>query len=155
MGLGSRATKSSKFNFQRTILELSREAKWWHGPEWLGKTSIIWPSMPPVENHDEREDMERELRVIHLTLRNDNELIQGKWFKFNPDRQKVFPFTELYGEWKKLRRVCATIIRAIFNFKNPRNRRTGLLLNEEMETAQNYLIRIDQKKEETLNSCGK
>lgn len=73
-------------------------------------------------------------------------LIRGKWFKFDHERQKVFPLMEAYGEWEKLLRVTAMVFRAVHNFQKSNDKREGILTNEELDVAHRYLVQRDQEK---------
>lgn len=130
-----------------TIVELRNEDKWWHGPKWLGSSRQAWPSEqysePNIINHP---DLQKEIKAIHLVTQPTDELMRGKWYKFDLNRQDVFPLIESYGTWKRLSRVLATVHRAIFNFKNPKSRRHGSLLPGELAAARRYAITTDQRK---------
>lgn len=149
-----------------TIEELNKEQKWWHGPEWLIKSEKEWPSQPLNLTKGNIEELHREEKVIHMVIKGqDHGLRKGKWYKFDKNRQKTFALIDAYGEWKRLLRVTATILRAVYNFKHYKEKRSGMFSKEELETARNFIIKTDQErflqreinevKKGTSNSVGK
>lgn len=128
-----------------TAMELNRETKWWKGPDWLKEREAEWPEQPKLTTIIKDPEAEKELRAIHLVTPKQEELIRGKWFRYDRERQKTFPLLAVYGEWNKLWQVTATLFRACHNFKNPRSRKIGNLSQEELEGARTYLIQLDQK----------
>lgn len=81
---------------------------------------------------DINEEMQKEVKVIHLTVLSDNhELIRGKNFRFNKEKQTTCPLIEAYGKWQNLTRITATVFRAIYNSKHSKERRTGEFTREE------------------------
>lgn len=81
-----------------------------------------------------------------------------KWFKNPTENQKTFPLMDSYGDWEKLKRITATIIRAKLHFMRSPNRETGRLSLFEIQSAGNYLICEDQtrtfKKEKEIVKMG-
>lgn len=131
-----------------TILELHSESKWWNGPKWLKVEKDRWPGDPPPKNHKDDPDdpeVQKETKIIHLVTQNVDELTKGIWFKYSPERQKPFALITAYGEWNKLTRVTATLLRAAYNFKHSKERRNGILTQKELLGAQKLLIQIDQR----------
>lgn len=135
-----------------TILELKRDVKWWKGPDWLYQMNKEWPEqLTYSENEKFKEEhldeIEHEMKNIHFMVKESTkQLIRGKWFKYDKNKQKPFNLIEAYGDWKKLINVTALIFRAIHNFKNPSKRMSGTISAEEEIQAINYLVREDQKQ---------
>lgn len=81
-----------------------------------------------------------------MAIESKEELIRGKWYKFDKNKQKEFRLLDAYGDWDTLINVVSTIFRAIHNFKNPREKITEKFSDEEKNHAINYVIREDQKR---------
>lgn len=113
-----------------TILELAKKLKWWKGPEWLFDINKEWPTQPSflqIERRKEEkvEEIEKEFKAIHLTIVSDIELMKGKWFKFNKNKQNLYPLIETYGDWKKLKNVTSAVFQAAYKFENLKNKKIG------------------------------
>lgn len=133
-----------------TISELDKNSIWWHGPDWLNKRTSEWPAQPQFFE-EQNVEIQNEIKAVHLITEtsdpsNKNDLIKGKWFKFDTKKQKDVPLIEAYSSWIRLLRVTATFFRAVYNFKNPKTRQAGILTDQEKEMAHRYLITIDQEK---------
>lgn len=127
-----------------SVLELKNEEKWWKGPKWLTQNRENWPNQTPPhidENFNDSESKGQPKVFLLVNIAND-ELTRGKWFKFNSERQQIFPLLKAYGNWDKLQRVTATIQRAIYNFKNPKEKRKGVISLTELNNASKLLINI-------------
>lgn len=72
--------------------------------------------------------------------------MRGKWFKFEKDRQKIYPLLEAYGDWRKLKNVTTAIFKAAYKFEKIKNRKVGTITNNFETLAINYLIRQDQER---------
>lgn len=121
-----------------SILTLNEEVKWGKGPDWLYEVKEKWPEQPTFSDIDawgDTTEMKNELKTIHLVKTSNNQLMRGKW-----------SLLELYGDWKKLVNVTTTILRAVHNFKQPKDRKSGRFSVKEENEAINYLIREDQKR---------
>lgn len=134
-----------------TILELNKEVKWWKGPIWLYEINLQWPIQPTFsENSISKErninEIEKEMKMIHFITKSTNQkLIRGNWYKFDKNKQQPVHLLDAYGEWRKLLNVTVTIFRAVHNFKNPKEKMSGNISEEEENQAINYLIREDQQ----------
>lgn len=132
-----------------TSSELLIEKKWWNGPEWLNRMDQQWPQQPPYFSQESL-DLEKinsissEEKLIHFFGNSTNELERGKWFKFNPEKQRVFPLISAYSNWKTLINVTATVFKAAYNFENLKMGKLGNLSNQFKKLAINYLLRLDQ-----------
>lgn len=130
-----------------SVLDLKKESKWWHGPDWLLLNKQDWPQQPIFSGPMNDQEIIQEMKTIHLTvLDEEGELLRGKWYKFNSRRQSVVPLLECYGTWMKLLRVTVTIFRAVHNFRNYQNKKSGPILIPEWERARKYLLRIEQSR---------
>lgn len=133
-----------------TIVELSKEVKWWKGPDWLCDVNKQWPIQPSLTDINSWEEgnvkeIKQELKAVHLVKISKIELMRGKWFKFDKNRQKIYPLIEAYGNWVTLKRVTVAIFKAAFKFQNLKNGKIGTISNNFERLAINYLIRTDQQ----------
>lgn len=134
-----------------TILELERESKWWKGPDWLTNVQENWPNQPNFSEIDSwkfeiQNEFKKESKKIHLVIKNDYELMRGKWFKVDLTKQDIYPLIEAYGDWQRLKNVTKTIFQAAHNFEKLKNRKIGNITNNFENLAINYLIRKDQER---------
>lgn len=115
---------------------------WWNGPQWLEFPQCDWPKQPSITSPLNDESQIEEKIVTHVAMAEH--LKKGPWFKYPRDSHKVFPFMQSYSSYTKLKRVTATLIRALFNFRNCKNRRVGPLTEKELRAATFKLIQFDQ-----------
>lgn len=128
-----------------SVEELKDDKIWWHGPEWLLLYANHWPCQPEVPNCNSQQDFLNEFRTIHLTMKSQ-ELIRGKWFKFDLSKQLNFSLLDCYGDWKRLLRVTTTIFRAVHNFKNFKDKRFDSFDTSEYANARKFLLKMDQNR---------
>lgn len=141
-----------------TVKELKQNNLWWKGPKWLSQPSNEWPNCELKENQVKEILEQQEMKKIHLVQTkniNQKELIIYPWFKYSSKTQKPFPLIKAYGEWAKLVRVTATILRSWRNLQLPVLKKGGIqnltkqvgnLQLTELLDAENYLIRRDQRE---------
>lgn len=123
-----------------TASELKTHPIWWKGPPWFQWGEQHWPE----QNGTVDQDYMHENRIIHLAINEDDQLIIGKWFKYDHNRQQTFPFLEAYGEFEKLLRVTATLFRVCYNLKHPQNRQIGNFTRENYDKARRFVEQLDQ-----------
>lgn len=132
-----------------TIEELHKKDEWWKGPKWLSLTENWWPNQPEITQVSEEclEQALQETKLIHLLAVNEtSELIRGKWFKFQTHEQKIVPFLDAYGDWRKLLGVMTVITRAVHRFAKHGSKRVELDSAGAEILAEKHLIRMDQAR---------
>lgn len=72
-------------------------------------------------------------------------MTRGKWFKYNLERQAIFPILEVYAHYDKLIRVISTVFRTCYNFKNSGRKQTGNFSQENYQQSLMFLIQLDQR----------
>lgn len=128
---------------------------WWNGPQWLKLNKAQWPKYRPTMG-DSESMVSAEVKIVsHVMLVKP--LSRGPWYnnkiksplvafqKFS--RQRATPLLSTYSRFTKLKRVMATILRSINNFRNAKHgpKKIGPLTNEELHNATMKLIQLDQK----------
>lgn len=134
---------------------LVNNSLWWNGPEWLKLTEPNWPKCTPPPG-DLKNEISAEFKIVsHIVLKKP--LTKGPWFNSkvksplvaykNFNRQRAVPLLQAYSSFKKLKRVMATILRAITNFRKGKNgsRKIGPLSNDELQQAEIKMIQMDQE----------
>lgn len=61
--------------------------------------------------------------------------MKGKWFKFNQNKQKIYPLTEAYGDWDKLIKITAAVFRAVYKFQNLKTKKIGSISNKDKKIS--------------------
>lgn len=122
--------------------KLVKSRLWWNGPQWLEFSQEEWPKQP-LQLITLNDESQTEMKVVaHVT--ESEQLTKGPWFKYPRNKQKAFPFIKSFSSFNKLKRVTATVLRALFNFKNAKAKRVGPLSTSELRQATFKLIHIDQ-----------
>lgn len=118
---------------------------WWNGPNWLNSPEACWPKQPNFPKITDENILIESKLVAHICIREQFE--KGLWYRFPRNKQRPLTFLKAYGSFDKLKRVMATILRAMHNFKNKDNgeRITGPLKREELRKAMLKLIQLDQQ----------
>lgn len=135
---------------------LATNSLWWNGPDWLKLTESNWPKcVPPPENSNG--EISAEFKIVsHIMLKKP--LLKGPWFNSkskspmiaykNFKRQRAEPLLSAYSSFTKIKRVMATVLRAIYNFRKGKKgpRKIGPLSSTELQQAKIKLIQMDQER---------
>lgn len=125
--------------------KLCKSDIWWNGPKWLRQEEKYWPKRAPKLIENDLVTTEYKF-VGHLTT--EKPIMRYPWYKTSNDSQTAVPLLKAYGSFTKLKRVMATIMRAVHNFSHKKKNCEKLntpLSREEINNALQNLIRMDQR----------
>ena len=102
---------------------------WWHGPTWFEKDNSTWKLKP---NFEIPEDIPEQRTVSCVAINGESDIIKGLINK--------------HSSLLKLLRITAYVLRFVANIKvkNKRERVTGTIMPEELETAVYRLLKQSQ-----------
>ena len=116
-----------------TVLELSENEKWWHGPPYLQKSEFEWPKN--VFQKGDEADNEMKTKTVHSLFSQDcntSEVVDPK----------------RYSSWTRLTRVYAWVWRFVNNCREAKqNKMIGELSPDEIREAETELIKQAQYDE--------
>lgn len=112
-----------------------------------------WPKYVATMS-DTQCEVSAEIKIVsHVVLARP--LLRGPWYNDkskrpmvafkNLNRQSATPLLKAYSSFTKLKRVMATILRCVNNFRLPQSRKTGPLKNDELYAATLKLVQMDQR----------
>lgn len=135
-----------------TASELRVSNQWWHGPQWLAKSSEHWP----------HEQNKLSSETTDLTIKEFKETKDMEDAKLRPVMKSIAAMNITLRDVDLLSRACsahqlARLTAWIFRFKfnafsrfkvpkgtTPKDRRRGGLSRDEINTAQEYWVREEQ-----------
>ena len=117
--------------------QLQGSKLWWTGPEFLKLERRDWPTLkiPGLP----QDDPELKKKVVKSSV----SLVEKATVSRLVDPAR-------FSSWSKLRRVVAWVQRYIWNVRSKRlekNKRSGPLTMQELENAENFIIREDQARQ--------
>ena len=119
---------------------LKQSEIWWHGPSWLVKERSTWPNFG--SSHEPSSAYFEEMRLKGKPKSSTGLIVSASMTSLT----RIFD-PEKYGEFKKLIRVTALVLRAVHNFKSGAHGETlaGPLSTEEYAYAENLWLREMQQ----------
>lgn len=97
---------------------------WWSGPAFLKQEKYSWPVLPSRPDIVKLPEMK----------------------SFSVDTEPSVFNIENYSTFRKLKRVFAYILRAMYNFRNPKSKHSGPLTVEELENSFLLLCKLSQRQ---------
>ena len=127
--------------------QLAENALWWEGPAWIKKEEVQWPRMK-FDNHpdelSERRTMQSTSEDGGVVLAVNTQRDEGT---SQPKGNKTWRLDPLrFSDWSWYIRVFARVKRALYNMRNPDQRKAERELTiDEIKEAEQDVMRLAQQ----------
>ncbi|XP_031337212.1 uncharacterized protein LOC116166396 [Photinus pyralis] len=121
------------------------ESKWWEGPQWLYQDVSIDPQSD-LDYNEQEINQERKKKLVTTLINDEQPKMSSSDWHF-----------DYFSHYQKTLRMCAWILRCIYNLRN-KDRLKGNLSSEEIKRAEIFVLRVVQKESFSNNNdkrlCG-
>lgn len=128
---------------------LQESELWWYGPNWLSSPQSQWPKSNLTNTRDDQRIVDAAVKIIKPIV-TVAQITHESPISINVKMRNEIRETGLenaFGSWRKLIHVTAYVMRFIHNCRNKKvDRQDGLLLQTEMQQAEEIWLRHSQQK---------